>query len=258
MKIGVCVKAVPDSESAIRLSEDMKKIVSEGLKYVINPYDEYALEEALRYKDKNPCEVVVLTIGNMYALETINQALAMGADRSILVVNEDDKDLDTLGTAKIISKIVCNEGLDAIYMGRQSIDNSSHEVSSMVAEILEWSQATNVIGIEYKEDRITAVREGDSGQHEILLLRMPFLVGVTKGINEPRYPSLKGIMSAKKKEIKKIPLGELGLVDEKLSGITIEKIELVKIDKKCEMIDGDADQAAFKLVKKLREDLKCI
>jgi electron transfer flavoprotein beta subunit len=211
VKTLVTVKRVPDPETTIRVKPDGSGIVTDNIKYVINPFDEIAIEEALRVKEKQGSgEVVLVSIGAKVVTEQLRTGLAMGADRAILVACE--KDLDSLAVARILAKIVERENPELVLMGKQAIDDDSNQAGQMLAALLGWPQATFASKVELAADQKSAqvVREVDGGL-ETLSFPLPAIITADLRLNEPRYASLPGIMKARKKEIKEVPVGELGV-----------------------------------------------
>lgn len=211
MKTLVTVKRVPDPETTIRVKPDGSGIVTDNVKYVINPFDEIAIEEALRVKEKQGSgEVVLVSIGAKVVTEQLRTGLAMGADRAILILCE--QDLDSLAVAKILAKIIERENPELILMGKQAIDDDSNQAGQMLAALLNWPQATFASKVELASDQKSAqvIREVDGGL-ETLSFTLPAIITADLRLNEPRYASLPGIMKARKKEIKEVPVGELGV-----------------------------------------------
>ena len=211
MKILVTVKRVPDPETIVKISGDGASISTDNVKWVINPFDEIAIEEALRVKEKvSGTEVVLVSIGQKTAQEQLRTGLAMGADRAILVLAE--QPLEPLAVARVIHKLVASEKSDLLLMGKQAIDDDSNCVGQMVAELLQWPQATFASKLELAADQKSArvTREVDGGL-ETVALPLPAVVTADLRLNEPRYASLPGIMKARKKEMKEIPIADLGI-----------------------------------------------
>lgn len=224
MKILATVKRVPDPNATIKVKPDGSGIVTDNLKYVVNPFDEIAIEEALRLKAaQSGSEVVLVGIGSKAAAEQLRTGLAMGADRAILVLAE--QELDSLGVARILQKLVKDEGADIVVMGKQAIDDDANQTGQMLAALLDWPQATfasKVESLESEEEKkgvpgiviggsgAKVVREVDGGL-ETLELPLPAVVTVDLRLNVPRYASLPGIMKARKKELKEIPVADLGI-----------------------------------------------
>jgi electron transfer flavoprotein beta subunit len=210
MKILVPVKRVPDPATTIRVLPDGTGIATDNIKWVINPFDEIALEEALRIKEKQGSgEVVLLSIGQQAWQEQLRTGLAMGADRAILV--RVDTPLDTSAIARIMMKIVGNEKPELVIIGKQAIDDDSNQVGQMLAELLGWPQATFASKIEIDAgNRCTVVREADGGL-ETVRFPLPAVVTTDLRLNEPRYASLPGIMKARKKPLAEVPVDSLGV-----------------------------------------------
>ena len=208
MKILVPIKRVPDPATTIRVLPDGSGIATDNVKWVINPFDEIAIEEALRIKEKQGGEVVLATIGQSTWQEQLRTGLAMGADRAILV--KSDGYLDPLGLAKILAKIASDEKFDIVLLGKQAIDDDSNQIGQMLAEMLGWPQATFASKVEFAERKVTVLREVDGGL-ETIAFDLPAVVTTDLRLNEPRYASLPGIMKARKKELKEVPAESLGL-----------------------------------------------
>lgn len=224
MKILVTVKRVPDPNAAIKVKPDGTGIITENLKYVINPFDEIGIEEALRLRQNSGgAEVVLVSIGAKVSSEQLRTGLAMGADRAILVLAE--QELDSLAVARILQKIVQDEKPDLVLMGKQAIDDDANQAGQMLAAVLGWPQATfaskveslesenekkGVPGIVLDGGKARVVREVDGGQQTVQV-PLPAIMTVDLRLNTPRYASLPGIMKARKKEMKEIPVASLGV-----------------------------------------------
>jgi electron transfer flavoprotein beta subunit len=221
MKIFVLVKRVEDPEIKIKVRGDGKGIETDGMKYVVNPFDEIAVEEALRIRDAQTGEVVVACVGPKDATHQIRTTLAMGADRAIHVVAE--QTLDPMVTTQAIHKLIEEEKPDLVLMGKQAIDDDMGQTAILLAESLGWGQATCASKEEslesenekakkpafaLKDGRIEVVREVDGGI-ETLSVAMPAIISTELRLNVPRYASLPGIMKAKKKEIRERALADL-------------------------------------------------
>lgn len=209
MKILVPVKRVPDPATTIRVLPDGSGIATDNIKWVINPFDEIALEEALRIKEKQGSgEVVLLSIGQQTWQEQLRTGLAMGADRAILV--RADGPLDTFVIARIMAKVAGDEKPELVIIGKQAIDDDSNQVGQMLAELLGWPQATFASKVEIAGERCTVVREADGGLETVAFL-LPAVITTDLRLNEPRYASLPGIMKARKKPLTEIPVDSLGI-----------------------------------------------
>ncbi len=211
MKILVTAKRVPDPNATIKVRPDGTGIVTDNVKYVVNPFCEIAIEEALRIKEKQGgAEVVLVSVGGKVAQEQLRTGLAMGADRAVLVISE--QEVDPAVVARIIKKLIDDEKPDLVLMGKQAIDDDSNVVGQMVAEMLGWGQATFASAVKLSDDKKSAVvtREVDGGLED-LEVQLPAVVTADLRLNEPRYASLPGIMKARKKELKEIPIAEVGV-----------------------------------------------
>jgi electron transfer flavoprotein beta subunit len=209
VKILVPVKRVPDPATTIRVLPDGTGIATDNIKWVINPFDEIAVEEALRIKEKQGSgEIILLSIGQQSWQEQLRTGLAMGADRAILV--RADTALDTLAIARVIAQVATNEKPELVIIGKQAIDDDSNQVGQMIAETLGWPQATFASKVEFAGDKCTVVREVDGGL-ETLAFALPAVISTDLRLNEPRYASLPGIMKARKKPLAEIPVESLGV-----------------------------------------------
>ena len=209
MNIYVLVKRTFDTEEKITVSNG--KISEDGAEFIINPYDEYAIEEAIQVRDANDGEVTVITIGGEDAEKQLRTALAMGADKAVLIDTEDDLDeMDEFTSAKIIAEYLKDKEADLILAGNVAIDGGSGQVGPRVAELLGINYVTTITNLEINGTSVKIIRdvEGDS---ETIETSLPLLVTAQQGLNEPRYPSLPGIMKAKKKPLEKLELDDLDL-----------------------------------------------
>ena len=249
MKSIVCIKRVPDSEARIRVAADGTRIDPSGVKFGLNPYDELAIEEALRRREAaGEGSVTVLTVGGEEAKETLRQALAMGADEAVLLRSE--VPMDGLPVARALADELRGREYDLLLFGKQAIDDDGMQVPAMVAELLGLPCATVVTGLEIDGRTATARREVEGG-HEVVELGLPAAVAVQKGINDPRYPSLKGIMAAKKK-----PLEEK---DVTLAAGDLELLALEGPPPRPEpQIVGEGPDAVPELVRRLREEARVL
>lgn len=209
MNIVVCVKQVPDTTAKKDLGPDFS-LNRAQLESVVNPFDEYALEEALRLKETHGGEVTVLTMGPPSAEDTMRKALAMGADRGVVVTDQALAGSDWLATCKVLAAALRTIEFDLVLTGMESTDARSGLVPGGLAELLDLPLLTYASGIRIVDDAVTINRQNAGGTQEIES-SLPAVASVVKGANEPRYPSLKGIMAAKRKEIQKLSLADLGL-----------------------------------------------
>ena len=251
MKILVSVKRVPDPETIVKIGPDGASIATENVKWVINPFDEIAIEEALRVKEKVPgTDVILLSIGQKTSQEQLRTGLAMGADRAVLVLT--DQVLEPLAIARVVQKIVEGEKPDLVLLGKQAIDDDSNCVGQMVAELLGWPQATFASKVELAGYQKSAhvTREVDGGL-ETLAVPLPAIVTADLRLNEPRYASLPGIMKARKKELKEIPVADLG-VD------VSPRVKVVKLETPPKRVGGRKVGSVQDLVKVLHDEAKVI
>ncbi|MCW8469489.1 electron transfer flavoprotein subunit beta/FixA family protein [Fluoribacter gormanii] len=209
MKILVAVKRVIDPYVKIRVKSDHSGVETQNIKMAMNPFDEIAVEEALRLREKNwATEVIAVSIGGDSSQETLRHALALGADRAVLVQTEDS--LESLNIAKILKKIVDDEKPNLVLMGKQAIDGDNNQTPQMLAALLNWPQATYASKIEATSDHLQVTREIDGGL-ETISVHLPAVVSTDLRLNEPRYASLPNIMKAKKKPLDIRKLDGLGL-----------------------------------------------
>lgn len=266
MKIVVLIKNVPDTEAKIKPTPDRTRIDTQGIKWVMNTFDEYAVEAALQLKEKfkDGTTVTVVSLGPDRVVETLRTALAMGADEAVHVWDPAFEGADMLNSAKILSKVVASLGFDLVFGGKQGIDYDAAQTCAAVAEHLGIPQVQIVTKFEMSDDRTTIVaRRRIEGGDEVVEIKLPAVVTCEKGLNEPRYASLPGIMKAKKKEIKKVALADLGgLTPDEVgaagSGTKIVGYETLPERAACKMIAGEPAQQAAELVRALHEDAKVI
>ena len=212
MNIFVCIKQVPDTETKIVPSQDGQFIETNSIKWIMNPYDEFAVEQALQVKTANTgSAVTVIRVGKTHDTEALRTALAMGADEAILVETEDN--LDSYMTAKAIKGAIEKSGKnpDLILTGKQAIDDDCLQVPQLLAQMMDIPSVSVVVGFEQTEGQLTLKREIEGGAIEIYEVQSPVLVACNKGINTPRYASLPGIMKAKRKPLAKHSLADVGV-----------------------------------------------
>ena len=262
MKILVLVKQVPDTATQMKVAADLRRIDTTGVTWIVSPYDEFAIEEALRIKEKRgqgPAdEVVAVTLGPDRAREALRSCLAMGADRAIHVNDPVFEGADTLTTARALAAVVTLEAPQLVLAGRQAIDDDMGAVGVQVAELLGWPCLSWIMEEAIGADG-AAVRAGRQveGGLEIFELPLPCVLSAQKGLNEPRYPTLKGIMGAKKKEIKDLKASDLQL-GELPRELEIVALEALPPRPPGRILTGDPKDMARELVRALREDVKAI
>lgn len=199
MKIIVCVSLVPDSTTKVKVSDTKISIDDSGVSYVLNPFDEYAVEEAVQLKEKNGGEVIAISYGTEKSKEAIKKAFQMGADKGILI-KTDSNDFDSFTVAKNLADVLKEQNADIIFFGKQSIDFDGLLVPNMVGELLDIPSINVVVKLDIQDNKVTAETEIEGGK-EIVEANMPVIIGTQKGLNEPRYPNLKSIMASKSKPI---------------------------------------------------------
>jgi electron transfer flavoprotein beta subunit len=202
MKIAVCVNHVPDTAAKIKINSEGKSIDPTGITFVVNPYDEYAIEEAIKTKEKIGGEVYAISVGSEANKETIRKAIAMGADNGILL--KDDNKRDSFAVAKALAEEIRLLGCEMIFFGKQSIDYDNSIIGQLTAEMLGYSCISTVVNLTIDNQKVIAEREIEGGR-EVVESELPIVITTQKGLNEPRYASLKGIMAAKKKVIVEKP-----------------------------------------------------
>ncbi|MFY9550384.1 MAG: electron transfer flavoprotein subunit beta/FixA family protein [Thermoanaerobaculia bacterium] len=257
----VCIVYVPDTETRIKIAPDGKSIDETDVKWIVSPYDEYALEEALRIKEaKGAGTVTVMTVGPERSKTGLRECLARGADDAVWVDSGNLRYLDALGTAKAMATAAKGGAYDFYWFGQKGVGYDESLVGPMFAELAGLPHVANVVKVEYGEGKISAHREIE-GAHEIVECALPCVLTAQKGLNEPRYASLKGIMASKKKPIAEKKLSELGVPEADPANAKTRwlKLELPPARQACKMVPGDDPAAAGKeLVRLLREEAKVI
>jgi electron transfer flavoprotein beta subunit len=260
MNILVFVKRVPDTESRIRIQHETRSVAEDGLNFVVSPYDEYAMEEALRLKEAKGGTVRVVSVGREETVAVLRKCLAMGADEAVLVRDDTPETYDGLRTARIIARAVERRfaGADLLLFGKQSVGADNGQVPAMVAELLGLPQATVVTKLAVEGGEATAQREIEGGTEKVAL-SLPAVVTAQKGLNEPRYETLKGIMAAKKKEIPVVTLDELGFSPSDLApAVAVTGIDMPPARKTGTILQGDPAETVRELVRLLRDEAKVI
>lgn len=254
----VCITHVPDTESRIKIA-DGRKIDEAGLKFIVSPYDEFALEEAIRIKDKPGVDVTVVTFGHDRAQQALREALARGATKAVHVKGESG-DADSLGIAKVLAAAIKSIPHDLVLLGKQGVGPDNGLVGPMLAELLGYPQVNVVTHLEVADGKLTAHREIEAAE-EVLEAPLPAIVTAQKGLNEPRYASLKGIMAAKKIAIDTKSVADLGL-DE--GDILKQRVVTISLELPAEKtggrkVDGaDPNAAAQEIVKYIKEHAKAL
>lgn len=259
MNILVLVKQVPDTATQVKIGADPTAIDGSGVTWIVSPYDEYAVEEALRIKEKRgQGEVVAVSLGPERVKEALRSCLAMGADRAIHLNDPAWERTDTLTTARALAAAIAREQPDLVLLGRQAIDDDMGVMGAQVAELLGWPCVSWIMeaAVAGDETRVRVGRQIEGGL-EIFDVPLPCVLSAQKGLNEPRYPTLKGIMGAKKKEIKDLKAADLGL---EVGGAALSVVTLEALPPRPpgRIVPGEPATAVKELVRSLREDAKAI
>ncbi len=259
MKILVAVKQVPDTATQVKIGADPRAIDTAGITWIVSPYDEFAVEEALRIKEKRgQGEVVAVSLGPERVKEALRSCLAMGCDRAIHLNDAAWNDADTLATARALAAVVKQEQPGLVLCGRQAIDDDMGAVTAQLAELLGWACASWIMeeAVDADGKTVRVARQVEGGL-EIFDLPLPAILAAQKGPNEPRYPTLKGIMGAKKKEIRDVKAADLGLGAEPPQ-LSVVSLQALPPRPPGRIIQGDVPTAVRELVRALREDAKAI
>jgi electron transfer flavoprotein beta subunit len=260
VNIFVFVKRVPDSESKIRIDHENNRIVEDDLNFVLNPYDEFAVEEALQIKENQGGKVTALSVGPDEAVPTLKKALAMGVDEAVLIKDDTPEQYDGLRVARIIAHTLQTkyQEFDLLLFGKQSIGDDNAQVPGMVAAMLDLPQVSVVTKLEWDGLKGTAQREIE-GATEKIAFSLPAVISAQKGLNEPRYETLKGIMMAKRKEVPVVTLEDLGLDPDELNpALELTKMEAPPEREAGKKIEEEPAEAARQLVHFLHDEAKII
>ncbi len=256
MKILVCMKQVPQKDAPLKLN-DSGTWIREDVSYEVNEPDAYALEEALRQKEKHGGEVVVVTAGPARAQQVLREALAKGADRAIHLEDDRFVNLDAFNVARAISSAIKDEQFDLVFTGLQSDDFGAAQTGVILAELLGWPHATIIMQIEKADGGIRVKRELEAGYFQFVNVPLPAVLTIQSGINKLRYATLIGIKQAKNKPLRKVTWDEVsGAVGENLQ--KIEKLYVPQKTKKTEFIEGAPAEVAKKLVEKLKNEVRVL
>jgi len=256
MKILVCLKQVPQKDAPLKLNESGAWI-REDVSYEVNEPDAYALEEALRQKEKHGGEVVVITAGPARAQQVLREALAKGADRAIHLEDQAFVGLDAINIARAFAAAIKDEQFDLIFTGLQSDDYGYAQTGVILAELLGWPHATIIMQIEKQDGGIRVKRELEAGYFQYVDIPLPAVLTIQSGINKLRYATLIGIKQAKNKPLRKMAFSE---IQSALGGnqIKIEKLYIPQKSKKTEMLEGAPAEVAKKLVDRLRNEVRVL
>lgn len=249
MNIAVCVKQVPDTETKIKISSDKKSIIEDDINFILNPYDEFGVEEALKIAEKESGEVTIICLGPDRVTSAIRSALAMGATKAIHL-KTDSVPADPGATAEALAAVLKEGNYDLIFTGKQAIDDDHAQMASLLAEKLAIPAINTVVKLEISGTNIKAEREIE-GAHEVVECSTPCIISAQRGLNEPRYASLKGIMAAKKVQIEAHD-----------AAVGANQIEIIEYnyppEKSAGKIVGDSADAVPELLRLLKEEAKVI
>lgn len=256
MKIAVLVKRVPDTASVFTIREDGKTVDLSGLTFVMNPYDEHAVEEAIRLRDEVGGEVVIISAGPSECKDTIRSGLAMGADSGMHITGVEG--LTARGLAEVLAAGLKRLAPDLVFAGKQAVDCDGSQVPERVAELLGMSHASCITKFALEAGKALVEREVEGGCYR-LCLELPALFTVQKGLNTPRYPTLPNIMKAKRKPIEELALSDLAL-DAALSapGMVVERLSLPRQNRRCRILTGEAAEQVQSLVRALHKEEKVL
>jgi electron transfer flavoprotein beta subunit len=253
LKILVCMKQVPQKDAPLKLNEQGNWI-REDASYEVNEPDAYALEEALRQKEKNGGEVVAISAGPARAQQVLREALAKGADRAIHLEDDRFASLDAVNTARALAAAIKDESFDLVFTGLQSDDCGWAQTGPLLAELLGWPHATIIMEIESKEGGIRVKRELESGFFQYVEMPLPAVLTIQSGISKLRYATLLGIKQARNKPLRKVSYDEVAAALQP-NQLTIERLYVPQKTKKTEMLQGSPQEVAKQLVAKLHDEM---
>ena len=264
MNIGVCIKRVPASDSRIGITADGSNVdMSSISKYEINPYDEFAIEEAVSLKDAGKAsKVIVYTLDDSAGESILRSALAQGADSAVLIKDEALDGSDCLGIATALSEAIKKDDISLLFCGKQAIDGDNAQVPLMIAELLGWGHANVVSQFELEDSNYKAWCDFGGGSRAVVEGGLPAVITCDKGLNKPRFPKLKDRMKAKKKPLTVLDAGALDLDTGAIGSANVQYSEgnwqLPPQRAECQFIEGDTQSAVAELVRRLREDVKVL
>lgn len=255
MKIFICVKHVPDSAAKITIQGENQ--FNESITFILNPYDEHAVEEAARVKKQvGDCEVIAVSVGKKDAESTLRSALAMGADRAILIQTDDRP--DSILTARALKAAIEQDGKpDLIFTGKESIDSEGFQTMYRIAAGLDMPVTSNAVAFSLEKDRVVVECGMEAGATGVVEMPLPCVVGTGKGLNKPSYPTLPAIMKARKKEVKIIDLKSLP-IEKPVSRMEILELKPAVEEREAKELKGPAEEAVGELIRILREEAKVL
>ncbi|WP_096189644.1 electron transfer flavoprotein subunit beta/FixA family protein [Evansella halocellulosilytica] len=256
MNIYVIMKRTFDTEEKIQIENG--QIVEDGAEFIINPYDEYAIEEAIQLRDEHGGEVTIVTVGDEEAEKQLRTGLAMGADKAVLIDDEDVEAADQYSTQAILAAYFADKEVDIILGGNVAVDNASGQIGPRLAEKLGINHVTSIVNIDVADGKATIEKDVE-GDQEILEVSLPVLVTAQQGLNEPRYPSLPGIMKAKKKPLETLDIDDLDLDEEDVEAKTTTVERFLPPEKQAgKVLEGELDDQVQELVTLLKNEAKVI
>lgn len=262
MEIIVCIKQVPDTAAKIKIASGGKSIDLTDVEMVLNPFDEYAVEEALRIKGAKGGKTTVVTFGPERTSQVLRQCLAMGIDDAIHIKCDDADSSDPLVTATVLSEVIKTLPYDLILFGKQGVGTDNAQVPAMVAEILNLPQALVITKLKLISEKQAVAHYEVEGGIATVEVKLPAVFSTEKGINEPRYPTLKGIMASKKKPIREIKLADIGISDSQVgtsgSKLLINKLMPPPSRPEGKLLTGDAKETVNQLINLLRNEAKIL
>lgn len=259
MKVGVCIASTPDTDTRIKIAPSGEGIDTAGIKWIISPYDTFALEQGALTKEKLGGETVLFSVGGDDAGKNLRDGLAVGGDRAVLIDDAALKNTDSLGIAKALAAAIKGEGIEIVFCGKQAIDGDNVQVPAMVAELLDWPHVSMVAEFSIEGTNFTAVRNVGGGARERVTGALPVVITTDRGLNTPRYAKLPDIMKAKTKKLDKKNLGAIGLSADDVAGAaSTVGLKLPPERTKGKLITGDAATQVKELVRLLREEAKVI
>jgi electron transfer flavoprotein beta subunit len=254
MKIGVCAKVAPDADARLKVKADGSGVDLDGVKLGISDYDEYAIEEAIRTKEKHGGEILSFTVGAADDDKLLRSgALALGVDRSVLITGSAT---DPLATAKLLAAAIKKEGCDVVFTGKSTIDAQNFQVGTMVAELLGWAHVTQVTALTFEGGAFQATRNLDAGVRQVVLGALPAVISCEDGLNTVRYAKLPAIMKAKTKPLDVVDAGSLGV--DATGRSSVGGMAPPPSRPAGRIVQGDAATAAKELVRLLRDEAKVL
>jgi electron transfer flavoprotein beta subunit len=242
MKVVVCVKQIPDPNTAGQLEPDTHHLKREGVEAVLDPGDEFGVEAGLQLAEKHGGDVAVVSMGPERGLEAVRKALAMGAGKGVLISDDSLRGADALTTARVLAAAIRREGFDLVITATESTDGYTGVVPQAIAELLDVPAVTFATHVDYDGTTLRVRRQTEAG-HDVIEAELPAVLSVTAGVNEPRYPSLKGIMGAKSKPMDRLTADELGIATPREPGETIVAVEPAAQRAGGEIVKDEGDAA---------------